>query len=101
MAASETSQSATMFSEPTPWRLDPPRPPTPITAMFSFSLRLRPRTIAGAANAPAAAPATARPNCRRVGRAEAALEVSLMSGPSRLIRRWSHLGARSHASLVS
>ena len=55
----------------------PPRPPTPIMAMFSFSLRFRPRTIAGAAKAPAAAPATACPNCRRVGCADSPVEKAV------------------------
>src|SRR4051794_5345877 len=70
-----------MFSDWTLSRFDAPRPPTPITARLSLSLRLRPRKIAGAANAPAAEPTRARPNWRRVDRVEAdsaGLEVSLM-----------------------
>src|SRR4051812_31318296 len=55
-----------MFSSVKCDRLWAPRPPVAIIAMLSFSLRFRPRTIAGAARAPTAAPATARPNCRRV-----------------------------------
>src|SRR5688500_13798212 len=39
-----------MFSDATLPRLAAPRPPVAITAMLSFSLRLRPLTIAGAAN---------------------------------------------------
>ena len=52
-----------MFSDETLSRFDPPRPPTPITAMLSFSLRFLPRTIAGKAKAPAAKPIAARANC--------------------------------------
>ena len=43
---------------------------TPMTAMLSFSLRFRPRRIAGAASVAAAEPASTRPNCRREGRDE-------------------------------
>src|SRR4051794_25013948 len=57
-----------MFSAANCLRLCAPRPPEPIIAMFSLSFRLRPRTTAGAANAPTAAPATVRTNCRRLGR---------------------------------
>jgi hypothetical protein len=48
-------------------------------AMFSFSFKFRPRTIAGAKAAPTAVPATVRPNWRRVGRPiEEEEEVLLM-----------------------
>src|SRR5262245_52336182 len=60
-----TSSGASLVTEP---RFEPPRPPEPMMAMLILSLRLRPRTIAGgAANAPIPAPASARPNWRRVG----------------------------------
>src|SRR5450759_1557307 len=55
-----------MFSEATPWRLAPPRPPQAIMAMLSLSLRFRARSTAGAAKAAAAVAATVRPNWRRV-----------------------------------
>src|SRR5690349_6679217 len=55
-----------MFSDETFARFDAPRPPTPITARFSFSLRFLPLTIPGAAKAPTAEPTTIRPNCLRV-----------------------------------
>src|SRR5438552_1496542 len=65
-----TSQRATMFSEETPARLEAPRPPVPMTAIFSL-LRLRARTKAGAATV---APAAAR-NVRRV------IRRRFMAGP--------------------
>ncbi|HZW34255.1 MAG TPA: hypothetical protein VFF52_26265 [Isosphaeraceae bacterium] len=58
-------------------RLKPPRPPVAMIAMLSFSLRFRPRTIAGAASAPTAVPARVFTNWRRVGR-PAGVAVSLM-----------------------
>src|SRR5262249_36174991 len=76
---------ATMFSVATPRRFSAPRPPTPIMAMLSFSLRFRPRTKAGAASAPMAVLATTRPNRRRVDRPELAEDaMSLMEGPPRV-----------------
>ncbi len=68
-----------MFSEAIAacFRLEPPRPPVAIIAMLSFSLRFRPRTIAGAAIAPKAVPATVVTNWRRVGR-RAGVAVSLI-----------------------
>ena len=78
-----------MFSSANCLRLCPPRPPEPIIAMFSFSFRFRPRTIAGAAKAPTAAPATVLANWRRVGRnaGRSAVEegVWLMGTGSRVV----------------
>ena len=51
-----TSQRATMFSPENLPRLLAPRPPVPIIAMLSFSLRLRARTMLGAEKAVAARP---------------------------------------------
>ncbi len=68
MAGSNTSHSATIFSDPTPPRFAAPRPPTPIIAMLSLSLRFRARRNAGAASVPTADPASAFVNCRRVTR---------------------------------
>src|SRR5262249_29531343 len=64
-ALASTSQRTVMFSEATPRMLAPPRPPQAIMAMFSLSLRFRPRTIVGTARV-AAAPAASLWNVRRL-----------------------------------
>src|SRR5262245_37149895 len=57
-----------MFSLATEPMFDPPRPPVPMIARLSFSLRFRPRTIAGAAKVEAATTAVVWRKCRRVVR---------------------------------
>src|SRR5262245_28606869 len=54
-----------MFSDSTEARLSAPRPPEPMIARFSLSLRLRPRTIAGAESEMMPAAAVWLRNCRR------------------------------------
>src|SRR5262249_2734477 len=76
-AGSNTSHSATISSEATPCKFAAPRPPTPIIAILSFSLRLRPCRTAGTASTLTDEPTTIRPNCRRVDFPREGKEVEL------------------------